>query len=59
MIEGGIGLGQTILIQGPGQMGFSCIIGAREANAGYYPRTSRDAKDSRWRASWEPNIPST
>ena len=46
MMEGGIGLGQTILIQGPGQMGLSCVIGAREANAGciIVSGTSRDER---------------
>jgi threonine dehydrogenase-like Zn-dependent dehydrogenase len=32
--EGGLRLGQTIVVQGPGQHGLGCVIAAREAGAG-------------------------
>jgi threonine dehydrogenase-like Zn-dependent dehydrogenase len=32
--EGGLGLGQTLVVQGPGQHGLGCVVAAREAGAG-------------------------
>jgi threonine dehydrogenase-like Zn-dependent dehydrogenase len=32
-LQGGIAIGETILIQGPGQQGLACVIAAREAGA--------------------------
>ena len=32
--EGGLRLGQTLVVQGPGQHGLGCVIAAREAGAG-------------------------
>lgn len=32
--EGGLRLGQTLVIQGPGQHGLGCVVAAREAGAG-------------------------
>lgn len=32
--EGGLGLGQSLVVQGPGQHGLGCVIAAREAGAG-------------------------
>jgi threonine dehydrogenase-like Zn-dependent dehydrogenase len=32
-LQGGAGIGQTVVIQGPGQQGLACVIAAREAGA--------------------------
>ena len=33
VLQGGAGIGQTVVIQGPGQQGLACVIAAREAGA--------------------------
>jgi threonine dehydrogenase-like Zn-dependent dehydrogenase len=33
VLQGGAGIGQTVVIQGPGQQGLACVIGAKEAGA--------------------------
>ena len=33
-LQGGISIGETVVIQGPGQQGLACVIAAKEAGAG-------------------------
>jgi threonine dehydrogenase-like Zn-dependent dehydrogenase len=44
-LEGGIGIGDTVLIQGPGGQGLACVIAAREAGAANILVTGR-ARDA-------------
>jgi threonine dehydrogenase-like Zn-dependent dehydrogenase len=41
--EGRIGIGDTVVILGPGQLGLSCVIAAREAGAGCIIVTGRSS----------------
>ena len=40
-VEGGIGIGGTVVIQGPGGQGLACVIAAKEAGAGLIIVTGR------------------
>lgn len=45
--EGGIGIDDTIVILGPGQLGLACVIAAKEAGAGCIIITGRSADANR------------
>jgi threonine dehydrogenase-like Zn-dependent dehydrogenase len=45
--EGGIGIDDTIVILGPGQLGLACVIAAKEAGAGCIIITGRNSDASR------------
>jgi threonine dehydrogenase-like Zn-dependent dehydrogenase len=45
--DGGAGIGSTVLVQGPGQHGLGCVIGAREAGARTIVVTGTDRDTTR------------
>lgn len=45
--EGGIGIDDTVVILGPGQLGLACVIAAKEAGAGCIIITGRSKDSSR------------
>lgn len=45
--EGGIGIGDTLVILGPGQLGLACVIAAKEAGAGCIIITGRSSDAAR------------
>jgi threonine dehydrogenase-like Zn-dependent dehydrogenase len=40
-LQGGIKIGETVVIQGPGQQGLACVVAAKEAGAGHIIVTGR------------------
>lgn len=51
--EAGIGIGDNIVILGPGQLGLSCVVAAKEAGAGLIIVTGRSRDANRMRIARE------
>jgi threonine dehydrogenase-like Zn-dependent dehydrogenase len=48
-LQGGAGIGQTVVIQGPGQQGLACVVAAKEAGASCIIVTGLDNPTDRFR----------
>ena len=52
-LEGGVGIGSTVLIQGPGGQGLACVIAAKEAGAAQIIVTGRASDAARLKLARE------